>query len=91
MVWDSNNNNVPVKTIKDRIIRWKKFFDSNLNRDTPFVVLDITKSLIKSYACNREPPGEQKMFFIQKFKTNKIPRGDSSNSSNVVHRISYHI
>ncbi|VDN51632.1 unnamed protein product [Dracunculus medinensis] len=62
MVRDSNG--VPVKSIKDRLIRWKEFFEIKLNHEAPSVAPDITDMFAEPYACNCDPSTEEEIIFV---------------------------
>ncbi|VDN53526.1 unnamed protein product [Dracunculus medinensis] len=70
-----NINGAPVKTIKNRFIRRKEFFDAKPNHDAPSVIPDITHSLVEPYVCNCELPAEKKKISII-HKANKTPGED---------------
>ncbi|VDN50824.1 unnamed protein product [Dracunculus medinensis] len=44
-----NINGASVKGIKDRLIRWKEFFEAGLKHDAPSVVPNITDSPVEPY------------------------------------------
>lgn len=63
---------MPVKNIKDLLIKWKEFFEAKLNDDAPSVIPDAD-SLVEPYVCNWKPPTEEKIIYvIHKLKVNKI-------------------
>lgn len=50
-----DSNNVPIKAIEDRLIKWEEFFEVKLNHDAPSVVSqDIADSLDESHTVNRQ-------------------------------------
>ncbi|VDN53510.1 unnamed protein product [Dracunculus medinensis] len=75
MVRDSNG--VLIKSIKDRLIRWKEFFEAKLNHEAPSVAPDIADTFPEAYVCNCEPPTEEEIIsVIHKLKVNKTPGED---------------
>ncbi|VDN54157.1 unnamed protein product [Dracunculus medinensis] len=74
MVRDSKG--VLIKSIKDRLIKWKKFFDAKLNHGAPSVASDIADTFAEAYACNCEPTEEEIISVIHKLKVNKTPGKD---------------
>lgn len=71
-----------VQNIKDRLVRWKKFFEAKLNHDTPSIVNSLVEPNVY------EPLTEKKLIsVIHKFKACKTQGEDGfeMNSSNVAH------
>ncbi|VDN59542.1 unnamed protein product [Dracunculus medinensis] len=76
-------NGVPIKTVKDRLRRWKEFFEGKLNHGPPFIVQNITDLPVEPYVCNCKPPTEEEITsVIHKLKINQT---SGARSSNVVH------
>uniref|UniRef100_A0A0N4UFM7 Calmodulin n=1 Tax=Dracunculus medinensis TaxID=318479 RepID=A0A0N4UFM7_DRAME len=88
MIRDSNG--VPVKSIKDRLIRWKEFFEIKLNHEAP-VAPDIADTVAGPYVCNCESPTEEEIIsVINKLKANKAPRRWSSDRTHQMLSIILH-
>ncbi|VDN53945.1 unnamed protein product [Dracunculus medinensis] len=70
-------NGAPIKAIKDRVRRWKEFFEAKLNHDASSVVPNITDSPVEPYVCSCEPPTENEIVsVIHKLKANNTPGED---------------
>ncbi|VDN50495.1 unnamed protein product [Dracunculus medinensis] len=81
-----DSNGVLIKNIKNRLIRWKEFFEAKLNHES--IAPNVTDTFAEAYAC--EPPTEEKIIsIIHKLKANETPGEDglrALNSSNFIHR-----
>ncbi|VDN51913.1 unnamed protein product [Dracunculus medinensis] len=70
MIWDITG--MPIKAVKDRLKRWKEFFEAKFNHYAPSVVPNMTDSSVQPYVCNCEPPTKEEIIsVIHKLKASK--------------------
>ncbi|VDN53987.1 unnamed protein product [Dracunculus medinensis] len=90
-----DNNGVPIKNIKYRLIRWQKFFEAKISHVAQSIDLDIADTFAEPYIYNWEVPTEEEIIIsvVHKFKANKSPEEDPGEDGlraeffiNVVHR-----
>lgn len=69
-----DNNDVPVKTINDCLIRLKESFEAKLNHGAPSIASNITDSFVEPYICCEMQ--EEIISDLHKLKANKTLEKD---------------
>ncbi|VDN53214.1 unnamed protein product [Dracunculus medinensis] len=57
-------NGVPIRAVKNRLRRWKEFFEAKLNHDAPSIIPNITDLPVELYVCNCEPLTEEEILSV---------------------------